>query len=249
MIIKTYNNDHEINITVEEDKLNKYLKFDGTIQTEINKNTGLSNNLYIKSIHIPFNITKINKVLILGLGGGALNKQIITDYPNTKLITVEYYQNVIDACNKYFLPSNENNLYIQGDGFDYIKNTNEIFDIIFVDAYRTDYFKRGNTRFSQLSIPDNITSNNFFQNIKNIMNDNSIVIININIRYRNDLQLIKQMTNIFINNPKMSLPIKQNNIINNNLLFIFGNSYNTNSIIDKMISNDKIKQFLKDINL
>ena len=66
------------NIRIEEDNIYRYLKINNVIQTKVNKNTGLSDNQYIQSIHIPFKITNINNIIIIGLGGGALNKEIIT---------------------------------------------------------------------------------------------------------------------------------------------------------------------------
>jgi hypothetical protein len=55
---------------------------------------------------------------------------------------------------------------------------------------------------------------------------------------------MKLANNIFINNSKILLPFKENNKIIGKLLFIFGNNYDDEMIINKMMNNKIIKNVL-----
>lgn len=109
----------------------------------------------------------IRNILILGLGGGSLAKLINKYFPKAKTIGVEIDPIMIDLGKKYLNLSNFKNLKIKiDDATNFVKKTNEKFDLIFVDLYI------GN------KIPENCQTENFLKNLKKILTKKGVIIFN-----------------------------------------------------------------------
>jgi len=77
------------------------------------------------------------KVLIIGLGAASLVKFFHRNYPETEIRVVEIEPQVVAAAAYFFkLPEEDERLsIILGDGADFIEDTDECFDYVFVDGF------------------------------------------------------------------------------------------------------------------
>jgi len=78
-------------------------------------------------------VYKDPKVLLIGFGGGTIPYQI-SELFNISIDAVDIDKEVVDAS-KYMLPKKLNTNVHIGDGFDYLKDTNKVYDLIILDAY------------------------------------------------------------------------------------------------------------------
>ncbi|HWP25220.1 MAG TPA: fused MFS/spermidine synthase [Xanthobacteraceae bacterium] len=85
-------------------------------------------------------VAEPKKVLMIGLGGGAISTYIGLFMPQVSIDTIEIDPAVIAAAKKYFgLRETPRVRYIAGDGRVMLKRSAEKYDIIFVDAFRGGY--------------------------------------------------------------------------------------------------------------
>lgn len=77
------------------------------------------------------------QVLLIGLGGGGLNRFLRQAYPEAQLNTVELDPVVLDLAREYmgFLPGEMDRVHVD-DGRAFFKNNSGRWNWIFVDAYR-----------------------------------------------------------------------------------------------------------------
>jgi predicted membrane-bound spermidine synthase len=80
------------------------------------------------------------KVLMLGLGGGSISTYLGRFLPEAAITTVEIDPGVISAAKSYFgLRETERMRYRAGDGRVFLARSNELYDLILLDAYRGGY--------------------------------------------------------------------------------------------------------------
>src|SRR5438034_4647714 len=80
------------------------------------------------------------KVLMLGLGGGSISTYLGRFMPEAAITTVEIDPGVIKAAKTYFgLRESERMRYRAGDGRVLLNRSNELYDLILLDAYRGVY--------------------------------------------------------------------------------------------------------------
>ncbi|MBN4049190.1 fused MFS/spermidine synthase [archaeon AH-315-M20] len=108
-------------------------------------------------------------ILVIGLGGGGIDKTL--ENYNLAIDNIEIDPKIAEIARKYF---NFNGKVIIDDGRHYIRNTNKKYDIVFLDVY-SDY-----------SIYPYLFSKEAFEEIKNILNNDGILVIN-TIVYEDDL--------------------------------------------------------------
>ena len=81
-------------------------------------------------------LSRINSVLVLGLGCGTIVKIINDLWPEAKIVGVEIDPVMIEIGRKYFGLSDLSNLKIvQSEANEYIKCSKDKFDLIICDAY------------------------------------------------------------------------------------------------------------------
>lgn len=106
------------------------------------------------------------RILMVGLGGGALSNLLRKWYPQAHIDVVEIDRKVIEVSKDYFfLHEDENYRVIEADGRVFIKNQKgkELYDLVFLDA-----FKSG-------SIPFHLKTREFYQEIKEILSPEGVV--------------------------------------------------------------------------
>jgi len=106
-------------------------------------------------------------VLILGFGTGSVAR-IIRDYKSDcDIIGVETDQKVIKLGEKYFDTGNlSRTLIVCDNGYNYVLNTSNKFDLVVIDA------------FIDRKVPDEFETKTFLLALKNILNNNGVVIFN-----------------------------------------------------------------------
>jgi spermidine synthase len=83
---------------------------------------------------------EIKRVLIIGLGGGALSTYFTRFLPEATIDTVEIDPGVIDAAKTYFgIRETSRSHYLDGDGRVFLKRNSEPYDIIVADAFQGGY--------------------------------------------------------------------------------------------------------------
>lgn len=112
-------------------------------------------------IHYP------SSILILGLGGGSLVKLLNKYFPQAKIIGVEIDPLMAELGQQYLELSKAKNLkIIIDDAINFVKKTNEKFDLIFFDLYIGD------------KIPKDYQTKFFLKNLKKLLRENGMIVFN-----------------------------------------------------------------------
>ncbi|UQY80990.1 Polyamine aminopropyltransferase [Candidatus Hepatincola sp. Av] len=147
-LVETTSNFQKITI-FENPKFGKVLALDDVIQT-----TEADEFFYHEMfVHVPlFAHGKVKKVLIIGGGDGGILREVMRHESVKKAIMIEIDGLVVDLCKKE-MPSLNNGAFLNkkadvkiDDGINFIKTTNEKFDVILVDS--TDPINVGEVLFT-----------------------------------------------------------------------------------------------------
>jgi spermidine synthase len=76
-----------------------------------------------------------NKILMLGLGGGTSIRQIRHFLPTSHITAIEIDEEMVSLANRYMALDDLNLNIVIGDGYKYIENSTETFDIVIDDVY------------------------------------------------------------------------------------------------------------------
>ena len=128
---------------------------------------------------------KTKRILVLGVGGGTALRQLSELFPDIELHGVEIDKAIIDVAQKYFNLTSPNVHIHIGDAMQYLKTTEEKFDLIFLDA-----FIGGNLAIRFLNA-------HVFEDLKKSLNPGGMVIANY-LDFRTVTYLLKRaMKNTF----------------------------------------------------
>ena len=165
----------------EDESIYNYLKVDKSgnqysfstnvlfgIQSAINEDDSLTNMYYDYLLISPFLVKENPNILILGNGTGTY-ATLMKNYLEVEcqITAVEIDQKIIDLSYEYFHMSKDINV-ICDDGRNYLTRSKDMYDIILVDAY------------SSISAPFQMTTVEFFTLIKEHLNDDGLMMMNIN---------------------------------------------------------------------
>jgi len=157
-------------ITVTEANNIRMLRFDRSTQSAIDLTDGYTSTIaYPNYLHLALTLKPdARRVLVLGLGGGAITKRMWRDYPEMRIDSVEIDPVVVDVAQRYFgLPEDERLSVTVADARRYVQTTPETYDIIIVDAYYAD------------SLPFHLTTTEFFREIKKRLSPDGVVAYNV----------------------------------------------------------------------
>ena len=108
-------------------------------------------------------------ILILGMGSGAYDHQCRTYFRDLDIKGVEIDEKITDLAHQYFaLPEDAD--VITYDGRAYLAATDETYDVIMVDAYQ------------DITIPFQMSSAEFFGMVKEHLNEDGVMVVNMNLR-------------------------------------------------------------------
>gem|GEM_PF-1640457 len=163
----------QINVYADSNDNSRYLVFDApnNYQTKYNPDSqftdGYADNYgLLTSINNLANKNKLN-VLILGYAGGSIGKSLY-NFSNTKIHIdgVEIDEEVTKISLEYFgVSQSERDIYHK-DARVFLANNTKKYDIVVIDA------------FSNIFIPYHLMTVEFFELVKNAMNDDSIMAAN-----------------------------------------------------------------------
>jgi len=141
------------------------------VQSIMMKSGGLTGMYYDYALAAPMMVEEKQEnydILILGMGTGTYAKQCLEYYPGTAVEGVEIDEKIVDLSRKYFeLP--EDVKVIVDDGRSYLQKTGT-YDVIMVDAYQ------------DITIPFQMSSVEFFTEVKKHLNPGGVMVVNMNMR-------------------------------------------------------------------
>ncbi|MBE0501820.1 MAG: fused MFS/spermidine synthase [Desulfuromonadales bacterium] len=116
----------------------------------------------------------VKKVLMLGLGGGAMAQFIARKFPEVRLDVVEIDPLVVEVAIKYFgfKPGPHGQLQI-GDGRRLLRKSVQKYDVIILDAYKAG------------GIPFHLTTLEFMQIVKDHLNPGGVAVVHLWAEYAN----------------------------------------------------------------
>lgn len=114
------------------------------------------------------NLSKVNSVLILGLGGGSVIETLRQDFNYSGLIeAVELDPAIIDIAKTEFGIQQDETLKIHcADAYEFVKNHSKTFDLIIVDLY------------IDLDVPNKFLDLKFWDHILALKNSSGSIIFN-----------------------------------------------------------------------
>lgn len=157
-------------ITVTEGDGARHLRFDHSHQSAIALDDPFESRIrYPDYMHLAMAIKPdAKRVLVLGLGGGAITKRFWRDYPEVRVDSVEIDPVVVDVARKYFwLPEDARSKVYVEDARRFVQNAEGPYDIIIVDAYYSD------------SLPFHLTTQEFLREIDAILAPDGVVAYNV----------------------------------------------------------------------
>ncbi len=118
---------------------------------------------------------KQEKVLIVGLGGGAMIHFLKHYAPRQRVDVVEIDPVVVKIAEKYFgIRSGGNVRIITADGFEYLRKTEERYDVIYMDA-----FLRPGPETDPTGTPLRLRTARFLKGMQNKLNPDGLVVLNL----------------------------------------------------------------------
>jgi len=115
----------------------------------------------------PIEPEQITDIAIIGLAAGTTARDAVAVFPNAVIDGIEIDPKIVEVGRKYFDMNEPNLNVIVQDGRWGIQNSTKKYDIISVDAYRPPY------------IPWHMTTQEFFQILKDHLKENGVMVINI----------------------------------------------------------------------
>jgi len=159
---------HRISVT-EQDGIRR-LHFDSSTQSAIDMADGYRSEItYPNYADLALAVNPdAKRVLVLGLGAGAVPKRWWRDYPDMTIDAVEIDPAVVDVSRRYFdLPQDSRIRVITQDARRFVQTTDRTYDVVFIDAYYAD------------SLPFHLTTTEFFAEVKKRMAPDGVMAYNV----------------------------------------------------------------------
>jgi spermidine synthase len=113
-------------------------------------------------------LTKVENVLVFGLGGGSVVETLRKDFDfNGKITAIELDKKIIEiALSKFGLDQDKNLEIIHANALDFAKSKDQTYDLVIVDLYIDNI------------VPAVFYSLNFWKDVKELVNKNTYFIFN-----------------------------------------------------------------------
>jgi len=162
---------HYIKVVDDKKRNTRFLQFNNYIEGAIDLTPPYDTRV---SYTNAFPLARIFKptlkyILIIGGGGGIGARKFANDDPNVVVDLVEIDQRVVDLGLKYFYlePSNRLRIHVE-DGRSYIRRSQTKYDLVILDAFTIGG-----------QIPFHLTTREFFNEIKQTLSPDGVVLANI----------------------------------------------------------------------
>jgi len=163
---------HSIKV-VDEDRL-RYLYFDNATETRMSLDDPLQGHFeYIEYFHMPWLFNpRIKSVLMLGLGGGSIQKAVEHHYPDVNIVTVELDPKVVEVAREYFgVKQSDRHRIVVEDGRIFLRRSQQRYDLIIIDAYTAN-------RYGSY-IPYTLVTKEFFALARQRLNEGGLLAYNV----------------------------------------------------------------------
>jgi spermidine synthase len=131
-----------------------------------------------------------SRVMIVGLGGGSMVHFLQKYDPAVKIEAVEIDPVVVELAERFFaVKQNDNVRLVIADAFDYLKQTKNKYDVIYMDA-----FLKPSADTDETGVPLRLRTQQFYREIQRLLVENGSVVFNINPhpQMQQDLQVISE---------------------------------------------------------
>lgn len=150
------------------------LAFDGSEETIMRLNDPVHSGFeYLNFFHAPFAFNgQIERVLMVGLGGGSAAKQFQAYYPEVALDIVDIDGAVVEVAKEYFqfTPGPKTRIHVM-DGRQFLRGTQQKYDLILMDAYTSNPYGS--------FIPFHLATQEFFQLARSRLTDGGLLAYNV----------------------------------------------------------------------
>lgn len=171
-LLHSHHEKNFIEVVDEDDYRSLYFK-DNVIQSRISLQS--PHQLLLRYTQFLMGATllvnpKPKKILLIGVGAGAVLHFINHYLPQAEVVGVDYSNHVIDIAREFFfLPENKNISVLRDDGLHYLttRTQQEKFDLILIDA------------FNDHGMAKNIYSNEFFRYAREHTAEDGLICVNI----------------------------------------------------------------------
>lgn len=157
-------------LVVSQDDRYRWLRADNIWHTEMDRKDPHGRGLpYSDYVDLAFLFNpNIRRVLVIGLGGGTIPKRFLRDYPSVKVDAVEIDPAVMRIAERYFYVKEGPRLKLhEADGRQFLRRTNQKWDLILLDAYYAD------------TVPFFLTTREFFTIAKSRLNPGGVLCNNV----------------------------------------------------------------------
>lgn len=143
-------------------------------------------SMFLSYVHRP----EQRKVVIVGLGGGAMVHFLRHYDPPLKVDVVEIDPAIIDVADRLFGVRTGGNVRVfQDDGVKYLAETRERYDVIYMDA-----FLKPSEDTDATGVPKRMKTADFYARMREVVSPGGLVVFNVNPhdRVAEDLALIRR---------------------------------------------------------
>ncbi len=119
----------------------------------------------------------LQQVLMIGLGAGTVPKQVTQIYGPIDIVGVEIDPEIVEVGRTYFDMNEPNLEVVEQDGRYFLMTDDRKYDMIGTDAYQQPY------------IPFQMTTQEYFQHVRDRLNPNGVAVINVG-RTATDFRLV-----------------------------------------------------------
>jgi len=133
------------------------------------------------------NLKSVENLLLLGMGGGSVIKSLRKTFEYKKnIVAVEIDPKVIRlAKDEFGISSSEKLQIIQQDAFEFVKNSEEKFQLIIIDL------------FIDLDVPPIFYEKEFCNNVSSLLMKNGAVIFNVGVNLEKDSTTVEKIISNF----------------------------------------------------
>ena len=157
-------------IRVEETRERRYLYFDGTLQSSMDRRDPTSLELLYSRFTSLGLVLRPDaaKALIIGLGGGSMAKKYHQEFPEIEIDSIEIDPDVVEVARKFFHFQEDSCQRVHGgDGREFLTRADDRFDLILLDAYYAD------------NMPFHLVTREFFGTARRKMTPEGVLVINL----------------------------------------------------------------------
>jgi spermidine synthase len=157
-------------LLVTEDGDSRYLRFDSSFQSGMWLNDPYKTRFaYTDYLHLGLAYNPAaTRVLVIGLGGAAVQKRLWRDFRDVQVTTVELDPDVVAAARRWFALPDDPRVRVEvGDGRRFLERSADRWDVIMVDAFYAD------------GVPFQLTTLEFVQLLQERLSPGGVVATNV----------------------------------------------------------------------